>query len=64
MMVGNNFQRLGSTSNSHVGRDFETAAQREYRCQEDVSLQKDYSVQIGLSRKKGASILVPTIRQC
>ena len=23
----NNFQRLGSTSNSHVGRAFETAAQ-------------------------------------
>lgn len=29
--MANNFQRLGSTSNSHVGRDFETAAQDYFR---------------------------------
>ena len=49
-MVGN-FQRLGSTSNSHVGRDFETAAQEFFR-KEGVSLQRGYSVPIGVSGKK------------
>ena len=47
----NNFQRLGSTSNSQVGRDFETAAQDYFR-QKGSSLQKGHSVQIGVSSKK------------
>ena len=47
----NNFQRLGSTSNSQVGRDFETAAQDYFR-QKGISLQKGHSVQIGVSSKK------------
>ena len=47
----NNFQRLGSTSNSHVGRNFEAAAQDYFR-QRGVSLQRNYSVQIGVSKKK------------
>ena len=48
----NNFQREGSESNSHVGRKFEAAAQK-YWSQEGISLENDYSVQIGFSRKKG-----------
>ena len=47
----NNSQRLGSTSNSQVGRDFETAAQDYFR-QKGISLQKGHSVQIGVSSKK------------
>ena len=47
----NNFQRLGSTSNSHVGRDFETAAQDYFR-QKGISLQRGHSVQLGVSSKK------------
>ena len=47
----NNFQRLGSTSNAHVGRAFETTAQDYFR-QEGISLQKGHSVQIGVSSKK------------
>ncbi len=47
----NNFQRLGSTSNSQVGRDFETAAQDYFR-KKGISLQRGHSVQIGVSREK------------
>ena len=47
----NNCQRLGSTSNSHVGRAFETAAQDYFR-QKGISLQRGHSVQIGVSSKK------------
>ena len=47
----NNFQRIGSTSNSQVGRDFEGAA-RDYFRQTGVALQKGYSVQVGVSSKK------------
>ena len=47
----NNFQRLGSTSNSQVGRDFEIAAQDYFR-KKGISLQRGHSVQIGVSRKK------------
>ena len=47
----NNFQRLGSTSISHVGRVFETAAQDSFR-QKGISLQRGHSVQIGVSSKK------------
>ena len=47
----NNYQRRGSTSNSHVGRDFEAAAQDYFR-KMGISLRKDHSVQIGLSSQK------------
>ena len=49
--MANNFQRIGSTSNSQVGRDFETAAQ-EYFLQHGVSLQRDFSVEIGVAGRK------------
>ena len=39
----NNYQRLGSTSNSHVGRDFETVAQDYFR-QMGIWLQKGHGV--------------------
>ena len=47
----NNFQRIGSTSNSQVGSDFETVAQK-YFLQKGIALQKSYSVHIGVSKKK------------
>ena len=47
----NNFQRLGSTSNSQVGRDFEIAAQDYFR-KKGISFQRGHSVRIGVSRKK------------
>ena len=47
----NNFQRLGSTSNSQVGQDFEIAAQDYFR-KKGISLQRGHSVQIGVSRRK------------
>ena len=47
----NIFQRLGSTSNSQVGRDFEIAAQDYFR-KKGISLQRGHNVQIGVSRKK------------
>ena len=46
----NNFQRVGSTSNAHVGRDFENAARRYFQ-EKGVFLQKDYSVMLGASSK-------------
>lgn len=49
----NNFQRLGSESNAHVGSKFETTAQDYFRLQMGISLQRDHSVQIGVSSKKG-----------
>ena len=47
----NNFQRPGAVSNADVGRDFETAAQKWF-LNKGVRLQKNYGVEVGLSRKK------------
>ena len=47
----NNFQRLGAISNADVGSDFETAAQ-EWFLKEGVRLQRNYSVEVGLSKMK------------
>ena len=47
----NNFQRLGAISNADVGSDFETAAQ-EWFLNEGVRLQRNYSVEVGLSKMK------------
>ena len=47
----NNFQRVGSVSNSHVGNAFEAATQQYFR-QQGIALQRDYQVPVGLSSKK------------
>ncbi|SIS83051.1 hypothetical protein [Salimicrobium salexigens] len=48
-----NFQREGSLSNTHAGRDFESLAQN-YFVQQGVSLEKQVSLPLGVSsRKKG-----------
>ena len=47
----NNFQRVGSASNSKVGGDFEDEALGYFR-QKGVALRKGYNVQVGVSRKK------------
>ena len=47
----NNFQRLGSSSNAQVGRDFETVA-LEYFTKKGVALQVGHTVQIGHASKK------------
>ncbi len=45
----NNYQRQGSISNAHVGKDFETVAQNYFRRQNSIELDKGYGVKIGLS---------------
>ncbi|MCY4559248.1 MAG: hypothetical protein OXF79_23280 [Chloroflexi bacterium] len=47
----NNFQKIGSVSNAHVGRDFENAAQ-EYFGQQGIGLRQGHGVQIGFSSKR------------
>ena len=48
----NNFQRRGATSNAYVGNVFEMKAQAWFFEEEDVWLQRNYGVEIGLSKKK------------
>jgi hypothetical protein len=45
------FQRVGSISNSHVGRDFELVAQKCFALQ-DVHLQLGHAVPVGIGAKK------------
>ncbi|MCF8109613.1 MAG: hypothetical protein K9J81_11555 [Desulfohalobiaceae bacterium] len=47
----NNFQRVGSVSNAHVGRDFESVAKEYYR-QQGISLDSNYSVPVGVASEK------------
>ena len=47
----NNFQKIGSVSNAHVGSDFEKVAQ-EYFGRQGIVLRKGHSVQIGFSSKR------------
>ena len=48
----NNFQRQGSASNAYVGMRFEDAVQEHFLQREGISLQKRYSLKVGLSTKK------------
>lgn len=48
----NNFQRVGSVSNAHVGRDFESVAQEYFR-QTGVVLNRSFPVQLGAASEKG-----------
>lgn len=50
-MDSNNFQRVGSVSNAHVGRDFEAVAQA-YFSDQGVLLGSNYSVPVGVSAGK------------
>ena len=45
--MADNFQRLGSISNAHVGRDFETAAISAFAAA-GISLVKDFGVSVGV----------------
>lgn len=47
----NNFQRVGSISNAHIGRDFEDAAY-VYFTGQGYRIIKDVALPIGLERKK------------
>lgn len=47
----NNFQRVGSISNAHIGRDFEEAAHVYFTVQ-GYQIIKDVALPIGLERKK------------
>ncbi len=47
----NNFQRLGSTSNTQVGRDFEVAVQNWFLAQ-GVELARNYSIPVGFQATK------------
>ena len=44
-------QRIGSTSNSHVGADFELVAMRFFR-RRGIKLSRNFAVGVGLSQKK------------
>ncbi len=50
----NNFQRSGSVSNAHVGREFEAMAKKYFRREypDHPELQEEFAVDIGLSNKK------------
>ena len=50
-MDTNNFQRLGSISNAHVGRDFETIARTYFELQ-GIHLTADFPVAVGASADK------------
>jgi hypothetical protein len=47
----NNFQRPGSKSNTHVGREFQKAAQ-VFFAETGISLQPEFSVDVGYKVKK------------
>lgn len=49
--MDNNFQRVGSISNSHAGKEFEAAA-RLFFAGTGISLQPDFSVDVGYKMKK------------
>jgi len=49
----NNFQRVGSVSNTHAGDDFETLA-RSFFAQHGISLVKNFSVPVGVGGLKKA----------
>jgi hypothetical protein len=48
----NNFQRIGSISNAHVGRDFEDIAYWYFLEVEGLTLQKRFSVDVGCNNTK------------
>ena len=45
------FQRMGSESNSQVGRDFELVAKKFFQSQ-GLSLNKDYAIPLGVHNRK------------
>ena len=49
--MGNNFQRIGSISNTHAGREFEEAAQLFF-LQTGISLQRGFGAPVGFRVKK------------
>ena len=65
----NNFQREGSSSNSHAGRDFETTAQTYFRKQ-GMLLEKGHSIPIGVADNKKmrkfdlGSVSPPVLVEC
>jgi len=50
-MKKSNFQRIGSASNAHVGKEFEISAQ-SFFADQSVPLQRDFSVLIGVGTVK------------
>lgn len=49
--MAENFQRIGSISNAHVGRDFESAAM-EALAGQGITVQENYAVEVGVGEKK------------
>jgi hypothetical protein len=47
----NNFQRIGSKSNAHVGSRFEEIAQQYFKS-ENIVLDRGYRLNIGVNKKK------------
>jgi hypothetical protein len=48
----NKFQRIGSISNTHVGRDFEEVARAYFLQVEVLTLQKNFPVEVGVGATK------------
>jgi hypothetical protein len=48
----NNFQRIGSISNAHVGRDFESLAQLYFLEHEGLTLTKSFPIDLGVGTVK------------
>ncbi len=48
----NNFQREGSISNAHVGRDFELKILKYFEINNSIKLNLQYKMEIGINRKK------------
>lgn len=51
MSDSNNFQRIGSVSNTRVGSDFERAAQEIFAIR-GLRLEKDFGLAVGIGKKK------------
>ena len=49
--MAENFQRVGSVSNAHVGRDFELIASRELQ-RAGIDVSADYRVDVGVAQTK------------
>jgi hypothetical protein len=47
----NNFQRIGSVSNAHIGREFEEFAQ-QYFAKQNIILNTSYSLPVGVREQK------------
>ncbi len=51
-MADNNFQRVGSISNTHAGNDFETLARNFFAQHEGIELTRNFAAPVGVGEQK------------